>query len=274
MKAAIYVVNLERAVIRRATIRKELEAAGVEATFLPGVDKKNIGRDVLLKRFERFGPWGLVPYADMCCCLSHRQIWEHFLETDNDLALIFEDDAFVAPEVGEWIRDLSWWPKDADIVKLERWHSRTMRQVVGKTGRIFAGRKISRLYSRHPGTAGYIISKSHVLSLLRIEKIPVAVDQLLFNPYVSSVARNARIYQVNPALVEQGNDPGKEQTIRGAERKPKGWKSLRQKIRRGRAELCAGFIHFFRILTGQAELLRLGFSTEPINAPNSANTRN
>lgn len=262
MKTVCYVVNLERATGRRKAIEAELEAAGITATFLGAVDIKEVGEDYLRQRFNDYGPWGIVPPQNMAICSSHLKIWDHFLATDADLAVVFEDDVYVAPELSIWLEDLSWWPKDADIVRLENWPSKSMKHVVGRQGPTFRGRKISRLYTRHPGSAGYIITRAHAQRLNSIERLSLTTDGLLFNPYVSKWARAAKIYQVNPALVTQGNDPSGEQTRR--KQKQTGVKRWQQKLKRGWAELSSTPRHLFRIVTGQAELLRLSFSKEPL----------
>lgn len=264
MKVETYVVNLERSPDRRARMKEVLWAAGIKATFLPGIDIQTVKKKDLLKRFSRFGPWGQVGFSNMCCCSSHRQIWDHFLKSDCDFALILEDDVFVAPELSEWIENLDWLPRDADMIKFERWPSPTMRQIVGKRGASFRGRKISRLYSRHPGAAGYLISRRHAGRLIQIGKINLNTDQFLFNPYVSSVACRAKIFQVNPSLIQQGNTLETEKQVRSEKGKLTGWPRLHQHIQRGWAELRALPIHVFRVLAGQAEMVRLGFALEPI----------
>ncbi|WP_299968267.1 glycosyltransferase family 25 protein [uncultured Roseobacter sp.] len=260
MKIRAFVINLERATVRRAAIGQELAAAGIEPEFVPAVDLREVGEDFLRQRFNDFGPWGVVPPHNMAICSSHLRVFERFLQTDADLALVFEDDVYIAPELGLWLEDLSWWPADADIVRFERWKSRTMKHVIAKHATRFAGRRISRIFTRHPGAAGYVISRAHAQRLVAVERISLTTDGFLFNPYVSAPARAARIYQVNPALVTQGNDPADEKTRRKG--KPKGARRWRQKLLRSWAEISNAPRHLLRILSGKAELVRLSYAKE------------
>lgn len=262
---ATWVVNLERSTQRRAAMREELARAGIQATFLPAVDARDVPADHFNDRFDDFGPWGIVPRQNKAICTSHRNIWAAFLDTDADLALVFEDDVYIAPEMGDWLSDLSWWPEDADLVRFEVWDSSDMVHVVSRDAGQHRGRRIARLHTRHPGAAAYLITRAHAERLLSVERIRLTTDGFIFNPYVSDAARAARIYQVDPGMAVQGNDPGNEQTRRTAKKEVGRATIWRQEALRGWAELRNLPRHLVRLLTRRARLTRFTVSLTPVD---------
>lgn len=265
-KVATFVVNLDRAVIRRETMERELAGAGINGEFLPAVDAAEVGEAALLARFDDFGPWGIVPVTNMAITWSHQNIWQEFLATAADIALVLEDDVYIAPELGEWLEDLSWWPADADIVKLEVWPDTRMVHILSRRASEFRGRSIARLYSRHPGAAGYLVTRQHAQRMLRVDRINLSTDSFIFDPYVSGVAREASIYQVSPGLVGQGNDPGHEQTVRTHKKAANKRDLRRQAWLRGWAQLRNLPRHIWQLITGQARLARLTVSLTPVGS--------
>jgi glycosyl transferase family 25 len=263
MRVETFVINLERAKVRRATMERDLDAVGLQARFIRAVDFKEVGIAKLRERFDDFGPWGIVPPQNMAICSSHRKVWEEFLKTDADVALVLEDDIFLSPDLSAWLQDMSWWPKDADLARLEVWRDTRMLHVVSRLPKIHRGHRITRIYSRHPGTAGYMISRRHAQRLLEVSPIRWTTDGFLFNTYVSPTARAANIYQIAPPLITQGNDPGNEQIKRTAKRDIPRAILRRQSLRRGWAELSNLPRHLLRVLLRQATVTKLEQSVMP-----------
>lgn len=231
------IINLRRAPERRALMSRELTQAGLDAEFFEAVDFREAGEAALLAECTREGPWGWFHDQNMACTVSHARVWEAFLDGPADYCLVLEDDVFLSPELGRWIDDMSWWPKDADIVKVERWRGRRGVLLVSARHRPHLGRDLRRLYSRHPGSAGYILTRHAALMLLASRPFRVAIDQLLFNANVSPVARRLVRYQVLPALVQQGNDPPGSAPLNAHRPKPPRSAHFRQRLRRGYYEL-------------------------------------
>ena len=91
---------------------------------------------------------------------------------------------------------------DADIVRLEA--NRTMRLAGGRAIAAAPGRKLYRALSGSSGSAAYILSRQAAKWI--VEAAPtqhLPVDNFLFKPKVSEVARKLRRFQIVPAVCIQ-----------------------------------------------------------------------
>ncbi|WP_425091387.1 glycosyltransferase family 25 protein [Tropicimonas sp. S265A] len=252
-------INLETDQDRRAHMAVELAQAGVEARVYPGFDYRKEGTEALHAQCRPFGPWGVFHTQDMACTISHAMAWERFLETDLPYALILEDDVFISPELGQWLSDMSWWPEDADLVKIERWRSESLFVMLGVPGATHLNRHLARLLSRHVGAAGYILTRKAAETLLAQRPFDITVDNLLFNINASRVARRMKMYQVEPALVQQGNEPPQNGARPFTRHRPTGLTLWRQKLLRGYYELAVPISTMRKALTGKARKARIRF---------------
>jgi glycosyl transferase family 25 len=247
-------VNLARAADRRAHMQAELANAGVSAAMHPAVDCREVPEARIYEHVSLEGPWGYMHPPAAACTLSHLHIWERFLQTGKSHCLILEDDIHISPELGKWMDDLDWWPKDADIVKLERWRAKTLKILLDRTYHTHLGRRIAPMYSRHVGSAGYILTRHAAQVLAARRPLPMTVDNLLFNINASPAARKLRVYQVQPALVTQGNEPPGWVPPALADYRPKGAMLARQKLKRGYYELAYPLSTWRKLLTGSVQL--------------------
>ena len=121
MKLYTEMLNIERASDRKQLMLDELERKNIQAQFFNAVDFKKISREEILTECQTYGPWGQFHIQNMAATLSHSRAWERFLQSDAQICMIMEDDIYISDELEAWLSDLSWWPEDADIVKLECW---------------------------------------------------------------------------------------------------------------------------------------------------------
>lgn len=253
MALHLELITLARDVERQALMKKELAQAGLEVDVTPGFDYRTSDPEELERHCKPEGPWGVFHKQNMACTISHMWAWERFLETDASHCLVLEDDVHIAPELGVWLSDLSWWPVDADLVKIERWTSPRLKVALEPQSQ-HRGRQISRLLSRHVGSAGYIMTRDAAKAFIAARPYDISIDNLLFNANVSQLARSLTIYQVHPALVQQGNEPRTEAKKTEKRLRPKGWALIRQKVKRGYYEVAYPVKTISKILTGQAHL--------------------
>ncbi|GFE48833.1 hypothetical protein So717_05860 [Roseobacter cerasinus] len=259
----IEMINLARAEERRARMQAELAQAGVDAQFHPAFDMREHPREEMLRHCRPDGPWGLFHDSNMAITISHAQVWERFLASDAELCLVMEDDIFIAPELGQWLDDLSWWPTDADMVKLERWRARSLKVLLGRSSGDYRGRRISRLMSRHVGAAGYMLTRPAAQRFLAERPFNITIDNLLFNFNASPVARAMRVYQIQPALIEQGNEPEGVALQTATRNRPEGLALLRQKLKRAYYEVAYPLPTLASALTGRAKLHQITFHAQP-----------
>lgn len=247
-------VNLARAADRRAHMTAELDRVGVVATMHPAVDCRDTPSAEIYAQVSMEGPWGFVHPPAAACTLSHLHIWERFLASDKTYCLILEDDIHMADDLAKWTADLGWWPADADIVKLERWRGRSLKILLDQRSTRHLGRRIARMHNRHVGSAGYIITRHAAQVLLEKRPLPMTVDNLLFNLNASPAAGKLVVYQIQPALVVQGNEPPGQVHRAGTKHRPEGWMLIRQKLKRGYYELAYPLSTWSKLLTGRAKL--------------------
>ncbi|MEP2641860.1 glycosyltransferase family 25 protein [Roseobacter sp.] len=252
-------INLARADERRVHMHAELAQAGIDAQFFPAFDSSTEALAEMHRQCQPEGPWGLFHTANMAITISHARVWERFLASDADLCLVMEDDVFIAPDLRQWLDDLSWWPADADMVKLERWRGRSLKVLLSARGTSHHGRRVARLLSRHVGAAGYIMTRQTAERFLAQRPFNITVDNLLFNFNASPAARRMTVYQVHPALVEQGNEPDDAVAQTPQRLRPTGWARIRQKLKRGYYEIAYPLPTLLRALTGRARLHQITF---------------
>lgn len=262
MTIPIFLIGLERATGRARLMEQELQKAGLSATRVNAVDCDAATREDFLRDCSSEGPWGYFQTKDMACTLSHAKAWEAVIASGAEQALILEDDVFLTPELATWLDDPSWWPKDADIVRFERWRSTKLYVALGRKRQSHLGREIRLMKSRHPGGAAYALTRKAAQHFLAQKPFDITLDGLLFNPSASAAARQINIYQVVPAMVEQGNEAPGEHQMGSPRHRPKGWPLLRQKIRRGIAEIDGGARTIANLALGRATLEKITYAPQ------------
>jgi glycosyl transferase, family 25 len=97
----IFVVNLESSSQRLDRMTDQLSSAGIEFQRVPAVD----GRAAAAESFSEYdGKLALRRYGrpmsgpEVGCFLSHRRSAEQFLSTDEEFALVLEDDTYMPDE--------------------------------------------------------------------------------------------------------------------------------------------------------------------------------
>jgi glycosyl transferase family 25 len=232
MRCEVRVVHLARATARRSLMEAELARVGISADGWGAVDASEPTNAQHLAAMPDSGAWGAMHGHAKGCLASHLDALAVFLQGDASHLLMLEDDVFLADDLAEWVRG-DYWPQRADLIKLERWRDDRLKIVLDRKAHRHAGRNIQRLRTRHSGSAGYIITRAGAQIVLSSGLLSLPIDHLLFNPFVSPVARRLATYQVSPALVVQGNEPAV--TRNGNARKAR--KSLGHKLKRFTAEL-------------------------------------
>jgi GR25 family glycosyltransferase involved in LPS biosynthesis len=95
-----------------------LKSFGIETVLVKGVNGKTIPDEEIVKRvsntYKTFGPKGAIG-----CAISHMNTWKMFLETNDEYAIIFEDDVILEDNFNEKLKlALEDIPKNYDILYL------------------------------------------------------------------------------------------------------------------------------------------------------------
>ncbi len=218
-----YFINLDHSQDRRYFMEVQLnrlKAMMPEGKMafirISAVDAEKLNQETINAHYEknhysfnaRFFPnvlsSGGLSQGEIACFLSHRKCWEQIVQSDDDYAVVLEDDVIFSEKAGEFLSGTSWIPKDADIVKLEVLTRKIVTGISPET--VVDGKEVLRLYSSSLGTAAYVISRKAAQKFLQMsEKFFVPVDHFMFStlfPYFSEFC----CYQVVPAVCIQDTE--------------------------------------------------------------------
>lgn len=194
----IYVINLDRHTARWQRISEMLKGlpferiAAVDGRTWEGPETRQAARPVGYEHLNKYERAGMV---------SHRAAWTKILESGERFGCVLEDDVYVSPSLGDFIRDESWIPADGTLIKIE-----TCNQPVALSRRAIQakGRRLASLRSRHLGAAAYIMSRDAIANYMEKTNPPDrGLDYIMFG---ESAVKETPIYQLCPALCTQAKD--------------------------------------------------------------------
>lgn len=197
-----YVINLDRSPQRLAGMTDVFEAANVQFERFPAVDGELLPAEQLKSLTLGRPDYRALTASEVGCLLSHRGCWQRIAAGSDTYAAVFEDDINLSRDGADCLRETSWIPNDADLVKLEAYQQQVW---VGRRKHLAtpASHSVTRLWSTHWGTAGYIVSRACAARLVKAtERFSVTADDALFNPRYA-VFRSAVVYQISPAVCVQ-----------------------------------------------------------------------
>lgn len=98
---AVFVINLERSINRRADMAQRLAELCLDYTWFQAVDGKanwhSLAPSVMVSAFERNTGRAVMP-GEIGTYHSHLGVWQAFLKTDKQVALVLEDDVVFHPD--------------------------------------------------------------------------------------------------------------------------------------------------------------------------------
>lgn len=159
MRIHHYVINLDRSQDRLSTVMADAAAAGIELVRVPAVDGRATPEDARNELLDVAGflrNHGKRPQpGEYGCYASHLRAFEAFLESDADIAVIFEDDA--APDAGfaQIVRDIVA-VDDWDLVKLVNYRMPKLKVDRVLSGGIRFGRAV---FGPTGGSAAYMLNR-------------------------------------------------------------------------------------------------------------------
>lgn len=187
-----FYINLDRHPDRRAFIEKQLTEIGIIAERISGVDGRHLPPDIA----KCFSFANHLTDGEVGCAASHLKVWQIIVDRDVPASLILEDDALLSAAIANVLPTLlSTLPSDWDIVRL----CRTSKRAVRPIAKLPEGRMLVR-YSRVPvGAAGYLVSRSGAVKLLRPRHIDCPCDIEIAHPWRLGLS----VFGVEPILITQ-----------------------------------------------------------------------
>ncbi len=196
----VYVINMDRNPERLDFMTERLNSLGIEFKRVEAVDGSALSEeyiDEFREESKRPTGWKL---GQIGCFLSHREVWKQIVASDKEYAVVFEDDLHIADSIKNIFSDLSWIPRDADVVRLENTTNWVRMKKVGKVQQ----RDLCLLNSDSWCTGAYIVSQKAADFLIKQDRsLWLPSDTYMFSKSLSKVARELKTYQLNPGLVCQ-----------------------------------------------------------------------
>lgn len=142
---------------------------------------------------------------EICCSLSHLQCWISFIDSEDELCVILEDDVHLSADFSAVLHSLSSqyteFGERLVVVKLETFYATVTAGL--KKYRLSYKRFASELLSNHGGSAGYVINRETAKYLInQFSGFCRAIDTELFHPD-QRFSKDLVVYQVFPACVLQ-----------------------------------------------------------------------
>jgi GR25 family glycosyltransferase involved in LPS biosynthesis len=127
-KIGAYLINLDRAKERLNFVMPAISALDLPMERISAIDGKTLSRKEIesvvdMENYKKF--FKMKPeIGTIGCSLSHKKAWSRFLESDNEFAIIFEDDVQFHPaELRETVKLATGKKALWDIVNFETKHS-------------------------------------------------------------------------------------------------------------------------------------------------------
>ncbi|WP_164996124.1 glycosyltransferase family 25 protein [Proteus alimentorum] len=102
----IYIVNLEKDVERKASIKAQLDDLNLNYEFISAVYGKNLSQEEISRLSPDFEKTSLT-LPELGCALSHLNVYKKIIENNEDIALILEDDVKLNPNLSQYLDILS-----------------------------------------------------------------------------------------------------------------------------------------------------------------------
>lgn len=166
MKIGVYVINLDRSPDRWNDISSRAEKNDVDLVRVSGIDASLIApdkREFLDRRLFSILNGRTMLSGEYGCYRSHLKSLRTFLESDNDVAIIMEDDVAFGSDLLERARALLAAMPDAEIIKLLNHRTRGLWQKAVTPYGDIIGRCI---HGPQGSTACYIVTRVAAEKLL------------------------------------------------------------------------------------------------------------
>lgn len=200
-------INLDRSPDRLQIMKKELSTLKISFERIAAVDGALLSdeyiKSITPRQYSKEKLW--FPYnlikTEYACFLSHRKCWSKLIDSDQNFALIIEDDIKFSHDASQYIFSSDWIPTQAKLIQVHSPKEPQSFQV--NSNKLNPNHGIpGTLYEIiHPtpnGTPAYIISKEAAFKALELSsQIGGPVDEFLFS-IKSPLRKYICPYKLNP----------------------------------------------------------------------------
>ena len=199
MTMPVYVISLQRDLKKRAHITQQLDSLGISFEIVNAVDGKELDLSKIAERLKddrlKYRGYELTP-GEMGCYLSHCNLWEKIIAEEIPYALILEDDAILADDVGEIINALPNADWCWDVVRLSATRKRKINCILQSIGK---NRFLVRYRTPAEDTVAYVITLSGAKILRRHCQIMSRAIDVLYEQWWKT---GIQFLAVNPPPVD------------------------------------------------------------------------
>lgn len=199
------VINLNRSKSRWKSIQQQFEKLNLVIQRIEAIDAQTatLPRDKVAPQGhpkKYYFPRKLSD-GEVACYLSHMKCWETLLESGEQWAAIFEDDALLSPRAKSFLGLADWIPCNIHVLQLhtyeEHWKCRTTK----KAFPLADGSALYTVIKPSYGTCCYLIDRQAAEKALELSSLLAApIDEFLFN-FKSPFAQLYPTRRLNPACV-------------------------------------------------------------------------
>ncbi len=189
---AVWFINLDRAVERRASIEQQLHDAGIDRfTRFEAVDAKQL--DYSSVGYKRgHGPFFELRPGEVACFESHKKIWKQHDFRKFPILVVLEDDVVLANEFKLTLEGLIASGLNYDIVKLD-FNPQSRRYGPSQS---FGPISVRRLFQTSASSASYLMTEKAAQRLITLSEI--YCDTL--DSFITSPLNDLSVFQVFPAV--------------------------------------------------------------------------
>lgn len=201
------VINLDRSTERWVSMRNKLSQLKITADRVSAVEGKKLDKNTLSEITTKSLMQKMIcprelTLGEIGCFLSHRNCWERLLSSDENFALIMEDDIVFSNRATQYLLNSKWILPNTHLIQLSTLIPSPHKATVDKLITLSCGDEL--LHVRKPipwGTQAYIISREAAESAIRMStRIGIPVDDFLFNP-LSEFSQKYPSYRLNPSVI-------------------------------------------------------------------------
>ncbi len=197
----VFLINLDRATERLEFVKPSIDQLNLPVERVSAVDGTLLSDEKLHEvcNFERFRRYfKMFPErGTIGCSLSHEKVWQKFLESDYEFALVFEDDVVFNPKELRSCVDRAIEKKDLwDILSFEMIHDGFPLKI----GDLYEDKRISLYLTSVKHSGCYLINRSAAKKLLeKFSPIIMPLDHY----FTASWEFDIKFAGVEPRVVKQ-----------------------------------------------------------------------
>jgi glycosyl transferase family 25 len=189
----VILINLDNASDRLAFQQEQLARLGITFT------RKSASCLSHQRLYQHYSDKWQRPlsYAEVSCFLNHKAIWQS-VAAGTEPVLILEDDAYLAEEAGQVLREIAAL-QNIDYLNIEA-RGNNQKKLLEKKPRLFTKTgQIFTLFQGRSGTGGYVLWPAGAKKLLKqSRKVQAGLADKFINANYSLLA-----YQLEPAILIQ-----------------------------------------------------------------------